>query len=328
MLLRRTLTLLLIVGCMVQNQLAVAFDQQQEGFKYIERKNFPEALACFNAALTEHPNSWQILQNIGNCQMHLGQYKEAVSSVQKSIGLGGLHSTQCTIMAASLEGLGQPKQALNWLNLACSVDPAQAANPGMQAAIRRLHDPAITPAGSPNAPDYVSGLVSVNKWRKEDMPLKVYVRSNYQIPSFYREFGTIVKDSLDQWCKATAGVVSYKFVNNRESANLIFDYTDTPELCTSEHEAGLEGGNEMLVREDNTAAKGTVVVLVKNGPQATHFRDIVLITKTCLHEVGHALGIHGHSSNNHDVMFLAATPEPIGVLSERDKNTIMRIYRP
>jgi hypothetical protein len=61
-------------------------------------------------------------------------------------------------MAASLEGLGQTKQALNWLNLACSVDPAQGQNPVMQAAINRLHDPAVNPTGSPNAPDYVSGL--------------------------------------------------------------------------------------------------------------------------------------------------------------------------
>lgn len=293
----------------------------------MQAKNYAKALECLSLAEKDQPNNWQIIQSIGNCHMQLGQYERAIADLQRSIELGGLHSTQCTIMAASLEGLGQPQQALNWLNLACSVDPNQAGNPGMQAAIKRLHDPAVNPTGSPNAPDYLSGLVSVSKWRKADMPIKVYVRSNYQIPNFYREFKDIVRESLDQWCKASGGTVSYKFIDHREAANLLFDYTDRPELCTSEHEPGLEGAMEMLVRAtDNSVGKGNVVILVRNGPQAQSFRDKVLITKTCLHEVGHALGIHGHSPNKHDVMFLAATPEAIAKLSERDKETIKRIY--
>lgn len=260
--------------------------------------------------------------------MQLGHYHDAVNCVQRSIELGGLHPTQCTIMAASLEGLGQPKQALHWLNLACSIDPAQATNPAMQAAIRSLKDPTKNPIGSPNSPDYMAGLVSVTKWRKADMPIKVHVRSNYQIPAFYDQFKEIVRDSLDQWCKASGGAISYKLIEDREAANLIFDYTDRPELCTSEHEMGLEGAIEMMIRaDDNTAAKGNVVVLVRNGPHTPSFRTKVLITKTCLHEVGHALGMHGHSPNNHDVMFLAATPEPTALLTERDKATIRRIYR-
>ena len=98
--------------------------------------------------------------------------------------------------------------------------------------------------------------------------------------------------------------------------------------CTSEHEAGLEGAIEMKIRaDDHTAAAGNIVILAKDGPQALSFRDGVLITKTCLHEIGHALGMHGHSPNNHDVMFLAATPEPIAKLSDRDKATIRKIYQ-
>ncbi|MGI0085470.1 MAG: tetratricopeptide repeat protein, partial [Nitrososphaerales archaeon] len=250
-----TAVLLLVVACSSLSQSAfAAMDWQSEGSNYLRVRNFTKALDCFNTALKEHPKNWQILLNIGNCHMQLGHYQDAVSYVQKSIELGGLHSRQCTIMAAALEGLGQPKQALNWLNLACSVDPAQAANPGMQSAIRSLQDPAKNPTGSPNAPDYLSGLVSVSRWRKQDMPIKVYVRSNYQIPGFYPEFTAIVRDSLDQWSKASGGAASYKFIDNREAANLIFDYTDRPELCTSEHEAGLEGAIEMMIRaDDNTA---------------------------------------------------------------------------
>lgn len=44
-----------------------------------------------------------------------------------------------------------------------------------------------------------------------------------------------------------------------------------------------------------------------------------------LHEIGHALGIMGHSKNNNDIMF--PTTNTIGVhTSRRDVNTIMHIY--
>lgn len=46
------------------------------------------------------------------------------------------------------------------------------------------------------------------------------------------------------------------------------------------------------------------MILVRTGKCAQFDRAKVL--SVCLHEVGHALGLHGHSSNSKDVMFLAA----------------------
>jgi hypothetical protein len=197
----------------------------------------------------------------------------------------------------------------------------------MQAAIRRLEDPLINPGGSPSSQDYLSGLVDVNKWRKQDMPIKVYIRKNIQVPAFYATFVDVVQEAMNQWCRASGGAVSYKIEQTQETASLVWDYTDRPELCSTAHEPGLEGNNEMRLRmDDRTASAGNVTILVKKGPNAPSFRDRQHVLATCLHEAGHALGIHGHSPNNHDVMFLAATPEPFSALSQRDKNTIRLIY--
>src|SRR5262249_48931115 len=48
--------------------------------------------------------------------------------------------------------------------------------------------------------------------------------------------------------------------------------------------------------------------------------------KTCLHELGHALGLQGHSTNNHDIMFYSVSPTVWPVLSKRDKATLLGIY--
>lgn len=305
---------------------SVSADLQSEGVHYFETGNFSKALESFNTALKEHPNDWKTLQSIASCDNRLGHFDAAINDLQKSIEIGGLHASQCTIMAGALEGLGEPKKALHWLELACSVEPAQAANPGIQAAIRRLQDPTINPVGSPNAPDYVSGLLSVNRWRQQDFPIRVFVRRNLQIPEYYDRYLQIVRGCLEQWCHATDNVVFYKFVNDKESANLVCDYTDQRQMVSPDHEPGLDGNSENRIRfQDKTTDWANITILVRNGPQAP-FRNPALTTKTFLHELGHALGMHGHSPNPHDIMFLAATPEPTYKLTERDENTIRKIY--
>jgi tetratricopeptide (TPR) repeat protein len=196
----------------------VATDFQMAGFENIKAKNYAKALVCFDTALKEHPHSWQILQTIGNCHMELGQYDKAIADFQKSIEAGGLHAIQCINIAAIYQRLGDTKKALSWLKLACSVDPTQAADPTIQASLIKLQDPENNPTGSPSAQDYRAP--SFKGWPKEAMPIKIYARKNIQIPGFHAPFVEILRDSLDQWCKATGDVISYKFVDAAESANV------------------------------------------------------------------------------------------------------------
>jgi hypothetical protein len=304
-----------------------AADAQSEGFHYVETRNFSKALDCFNRALNEKPNSWQILQSIGSCHSELGHDDLAISYFLRSIEVGGYHSSQCVNLARVYQRLGDNGRALLWLKQASLLDPSIASDPGMQATLKKLRDPANNPIGSPDASDYLKGLDSFKGWPKEVMPLKVYVRRNYQLPAFHTEFVEVVRDSLDQWCKASGGAIGYKFVDDRELANIICDYTDHRELVSSQHELGIDGNTEMLVKQDNTPGKANMVILVKDRPSSSAFRKRALITLCCLHEVGHALGMHGHSSNSHDVMFSCATLTDQALLSERDKHTIKLIYQ-
>jgi tetratricopeptide (TPR) repeat protein len=100
-----TLALLMLIAC--ASRPSYAADFQTEGFENVKAKNYAKALDCFTAASKEQPKNWQILQSIGNCHMRLGQNDAAISDLQKSIEAGGLHASQCTIMAAALEGQGK-----------------------------------------------------------------------------------------------------------------------------------------------------------------------------------------------------------------------------
>lgn len=324
--LHRFLTTFIVWSLATSNTYA-AGDLQLDGFEFIKKHNYTKALECFNLSLKEQPRNWAIMQSIANCQMELTQYDKAIAMLQKSIETGGLHVSQCKNMAAIYQRLGQPKKALSWLQLACSVDPTQAADPNVQEAISKLQDPANNPSGSLTAPDYASSLISFKGWRKESMPLKVYVRKNIQIPGFHEEFAALLRESLDQWSKATNGALSYQFIGSPETANVLCDYTDRRELVSSQHELGIDGITEMLVKQDNAPGSANIVVLVKDGPGASEFKSRGLLLLSCLHEVGHALGMHGHSPNSHDVMFSAASLNGPNQLSERDRRTIQKIYQ-
>lgn len=300
---------------------------QTEGIKLLQARDYTNALKNFAAAVKEHSDSWQTWLNVGVCHLRLGDYNAAIADLQKSIKLGGLHAPQCITMSGAYEGLGDPQKALAWLEMACSVEPNQAENPAIQDKLKLLQDPMHRPPGKADDPDYMAGLIANQKWHIEDFPMKVYVRKNIELPEFHAEFDLMVRDTLDQWCKATDNLVKYKFVDDKESANLIFDYTERREQVSPEHDPGIEGNSETRCRfDDHSTDWSNITVLVKDSPKAASYRKPYAIKKVLLHEIGHALGIHGHSPNPEDMMFSAATPIPFAVLSKRDVNTIRRIY--
>lgn len=317
---------------------SAANDPEIDGRVNFDGGDYFKALQSFNNSLKQRPRDWHTLQSIANCHLRLGQNEAAIRYLQRSIEIGGLHASQCTIMAAALEGLGQPNKALSWLRLACSVDPAQAQNPGMKAAIKRLEEEKSNPSGSPDAPDYffqprtlakeeLFGAVYFKGWPQRAMPLRIYVRRNVQIPNFYESFVDIVRDSLGQWCEASGKAISYKLLKNRDSADIIFDYTDRRELVSSHHELGIDGNCDMLVKEDGAPGPTNVTVLVKDNPQMPTFRNRNTVILCCLHETGHTLGMHGHSSNVRDVMSpVMPVVNEVPRLSQRDKNTIRKMY--
>jgi len=58
-------------------------------------------------------------------------------------------------------------------------------------------------------------------------------------------------------------------------------------------------------------------------------KEKMLSEDICLHEVGHTLGLNGHSANPKDVMFYSMNSDnPITALSARDKSTMARLYAP
>jgi hypothetical protein len=230
-------------------------------------------------------------------------------------------------MAMFYQKMGQNNKAWSWLDFACFLDPAEACDPAVQATLKRLSFPIQHPSGSPTSPDYLAGVFKADRWSKDAMPLKAYIKPNSNLASFHKEFADMVRNAMEQWCNATSGVVSYKLVDKPEGANLLWIYTDSQDDCNAVCEMGLDGATDLKVGVmDDKPELATIAILVKDKPGGL-LRDQNIITRSCLHEMGHALGMNGHSPSNHDVMFPSANTDGKATLSERDKCTIRKLYQ-
>lgn len=304
-----------------------AEDLVAKGMKFVNAKDFRTALVCFQQALKESPNNPMRIMFVGNCYNELGEYSKAINCLQLAARKGGINATIAGNMSDTYQKMGENTKALYWLELQCALDPTEARNPKTVAMLKKLRDPLSNPTAPPNAPDYLSGLAESHVWQKDLVPIRVYVAKNQKLASFHAAFRTIVKESMDQWRTAISGTLSYRFVDSPTQASLVCAYTDDPNQVRSDHEPATNGSTQVHIAKSSDAIDRTsTVILVAPAPSETRF-DGSTITTVCLHELGHAIGMHGHSSNNHDVMFfLADVPSVPITLSERDRRTIRKLY--
>lgn len=166
------------------------------------------------------------------------------------------------------------------------------------------------------------------RWNIESFPLKVYFE---QTKPSYR--GNI-KKAFEQWGKAS-GFLQFKEVYKPEECDIEIKFTPySGPKCESAN------CNYAVATTTNTTDKyhrlnRMIITFYNSNPFGEEFSPSE-IYNTALHEIGHTLGISGHSDNPHDVMY-ASNHKISGVfspyshniiyLSKRDLNTLALLYR-
>ena len=177
-------------------------------------------------------------------------------------------------------------------------------------------------ADSRGRDDYMEECLgqTVRRWRVAQMPVPVYIHSGEGIRGMRPEYVWIMRQCFDEWAKAANDRVSFKFVDRPETALITCRWAETASELESPIEAGetLARGVPMRLRE----AKITILTKSPSGGPVQNIKG------TCLHEVGHALGLAGHSSDTRDIMFMFSKKNDLAgsTLTERDKRTILRLY--
>ncbi len=146
-----------------------------------------------------------------------------------------------------------------------------------------------------------------------DKPLKVYIEHRPKVPGLFQpQYETYVQDGLTQWGNALDNRLRFTLTNKAREADITIDWVPN---FSDRYVAGL-----------TTYSVGHASVEIKT--LGIPDKDIKC---NIIHELGHALGISGHSYNPGDVMVGMRKWHRDNVpydpkLSSRDTQAIRRLY--
>jgi tetratricopeptide (TPR) repeat protein len=176
--------------------------------------------------------------------------------------------------------------------------------------------------------DYLDDVTENGKfvrWALTKMPLKLYIEKAPQgIRNFQPAFISQIPKALEVWAATLGHQLSYRLVDDPEKADLRVTWTNT--IDTRGHNA--DGGTSYTagltipkIHDDQIRYMDIKIATfdIKGKPQNTD-----IIYAVAIHELGHALGLLGHSSDPGDIMY--AQNQHVTAPSNRDKNTIRKLY--
>ena len=177
--------------------------------------------------------------------------------------------------------------------------------------------PAPAPAGVPSgdlSDNYFSNAVTASGnfavWQQ--MPINVYIQSN--------PFTNIVKSAFDLYNANFNGMISFNYVDNPTTAQI--NVTFPARLERADEEQFVAGITNNFSSGHNIQSSNIKLLTQKDGIKFSS----AFVYNTALHEIGHALGINGHSDNKADIMYPQTQANVMMTLSARDMATLKIMY--
>lgn len=168
--------------------------------------------------------------------------------------------------------------------------------------------------------DYLAAVAGSNllSW-KIDKPISVYVKDGTGVEGYRADFEESLRQAFDEWSDATDGKLKFVFIQDPSTAQMTVTWTNDLHAPALTPEAGLAKTSFGTNGIENAEILLLTLDPLKDGPLGKN-----RMFNTCLHEIGHALGLQGHSPHEDDIM-----SSQLGVqqgLSPRDVRTINALY--
>lgn len=178
----------------------------------------------------------------------------------------------------------------------------------------------------PNYVDKVPMGNQIIRWEDDAFPLMVYMTGGDEA------YQSVVKKAFDYWTYASRNFFSFAYTKNEKDADIIVEIAGSAKSnCTGSEECMyILAYTAPEIKHD--ILKNMVMIIYAKDP-AGNSVPLYSIYETTLHEIGHALGIMGHSENPENLMYSSGKNNESEyfrphrtALSSQDINTLRYLY--
>lgn len=320
----------------VKNQKHLAVKAYNQGVDAASAGKFEPAIAFYREAIRLEPDFLQAYNNLGNLLERLQRFKEAISVYQYALrqmasrdksGGSPQYSENLALMHRNLgilfEKTGNIETSLveygKYLKMSRSPDPNIA---------RIYHQYYAQKKEGEKEADYVRFAREASHgdkllWDRALNPIPVYI----QLDEDQVMFLPVIQQALRLWEKATQGRIKFHEVGVPVQALIKLRLQEGP-LAHPDLQVGfarydVSEGDEEQGDSKQLKVEITVNTGERNIPISLEDRSRV-VRRLALHELGHAVGIWGHSPSPGDIMYARPIAND---LSNRDVRTINRLYQ-
>ncbi|MGD9580357.1 MAG: tetratricopeptide repeat protein [Vampirovibrionia bacterium] len=308
------LILIMLVFLNVQPQSFAVSGDFERGKSAYKSGNYTLATQYFRRALSNNPSNTTYRYYLAQVLVQSKNLDEAQKEYQRIIQMSP-YSQEATY---SKKALVQIKDYIH-----NSLHPKwRSMNSNMDIGVSETHSKADV---GDNYIDKVTEKGEVIRWQKSSMPLKVYVENDpRKVQKYSNQYYMAAKKGLEKWTSGTKGLITFRYVDSPQNADIKVVWKTVLDAKLLGSEAGTAYTAGVTSPEySGKELYAMSVVLTTTDPNGKP-HDPSDIEKVSTHEVGHALGIMGHSLESGDIMY--ANSKSNGELTKRDISTITLLY--
>jgi len=301
-----------------------AVESYNAGVVYMQDSKPSEAAAKFRESLVASPDFVNAHCNLGTALMMQGDPQSALPELKKAVELDPHMSAAWATLGSCYQSIGQTQDAVQSFHRYLQIAPTGSMAPKVKALSQSLEVELKRTQGitKVDADDYFSETTygGLARWRK--MPIRVYIAPADAVPGYKPMYLEIFKQALTDWEQASGGKVSFEFVTDQSKGQITVAFTHSLRNAIT----AAEGGHTMIVPDSKGGMIGANISLL-TVPLTGDELSPNYARRVDLHEIGHALGLLGHSKNPDDIMFASVLPSTKSVaLTARDVKTLTMLY--
>ncbi len=306
----------------------------ERGRSALQSEQYEEAESLLQEALKNAPpsdaNYGNILDALGKVANLKHHYDEAAGYLEKALSVNekkfGADSPNLTTTLTALAEVSFAQNKIvetqNLCNRAIAIQSHQR-NPD-EGNIRHLKKILSHIQEIDDKPDYMAEqLKETTRWSDHTKAIVVYTGAGERLPSWKPEYTELVKQAFQEWQQAIDNRLVFQFSDRPDQSDVKIVWFEKPLSNTNNDDGELHVMGQCndqvwnhYIRQSNLNLSLTYKSGLPINPHELH--------AIALHEIGHLLGIKGHSKNPVDIMYWESTAND--KISARDIATFKGIY--